>query len=396
MLKLIKHKNKEKNQKKTQKSRNSCVELTISGYNIERTLNFLCSKNVEFFEVEKYNIKQARIQIRRKDKKFVKKCLEERKIEITNEKNVGFFKLTNFFKLRYGILIGLFLAFALVIVLSNFMLKIEVLGAESVDCNEIISFLNQNGVAPFKHLNSISTEQVEKLVLDNFDRVSSVSAIKKGCSIVINIKEKVINEDFEDLANLSPLLATQNGMITEINLIQGTLLVKVGDIVRVGDALVAPYTLDSNGKQIPIVPKAEITADVWLTGSCEHEENAIKKERTGESVSFRQTTLFGLPIFSNKGEVPFENYDVEIKTSYLTNYIIPIKYEEIFYFETKYVIIEKKFEEVKDSLILQAKKNALMQVSDATNIKNEDCSYSQNGNKWVVTYTVTISKNIAV
>lgn len=91
MLKLIKHKNKEKNQKKTQKSRNSCVELTISGYNIERTLNFLCSKNVEFFEVEKYNIKQARIQIRRKDKKFVKKCLEERKIEITNEKNVGFF-----------------------------------------------------------------------------------------------------------------------------------------------------------------------------------------------------------------------------------------------------------------------------------------------------------------
>lgn len=396
MWKLIRRKNKEKSVKKTKKSRNSCIEMEISGYNIERTLNFLCSKNVEFYEVEKYNLKQARIQIKPKDKKFVKQFLAERKIEVESEKYVGLFKLSNFFKVRYGILIGLFLAISLVIVMSNFMLKIDVIGAENVDAAEIVTMLEENGVSPFTHLNSIQTEQVEKLVLQHFDKVSSVSAIKKGCTIVINIKEKVINDEFEDLENISPLLATQNGMITDITLIQGTLLVKVGDIVKVGDPLVAPYTFDSNGKQIPIVPKAKIMADVWLTGKEEHTESYIKKERTGDFVSFRQTTLFGSPIFSNLSECPFENYDIEEKICYLTDYVIPIKYKEIFYFETKCVIIEKKFEDVKDELFAQAKKNALMQVGGDVDIKNEDCTYAQNGDKWIVTYTVTINKNIAI
>lgn len=396
MWKLIKRKNKEKSDKKSKKSRNSCIEMEITGYNIERTLNFLCSKNIQFYEVEKYNLKQARIQIKPKDKKFVKQFLAERKIEIDSEKYVGLFKFTNFFKIRYGILIGLFLAISLIIIMSNFMLKIDVVGAEKVDAGEIVAMLEENGVSPFTHLNSIQTEQVEKLVLQHFDKVSSVSAIKKGCTIVINIKEKVINDEFENLENVSPLLATQNGMITDITLIQGTLLVKVGDIVKIGDPLVAPYTIDSNGKQIPIVPKAKIMADVWLTGKTEHTENYLKKERTGQFVSFRQTTLFGMPIFSNLDESPYENYDIEEKVGYLTNYVIPIKYKEIFYFETKCVIIEKKFENVKDELTSQAKKNALMQVGEDVDIKNEDCAYAQNGDRWVVVYTITINKNIAI
>ena len=141
MWKLIRRKNKEKSVKKTKKSKNSCIEMEISGYNIERTLNFLCSKNVEFYEVEKYNLKQARIQIKPKDKKFVKQFLAERKIEVESEKYVGLFKLSNFFKVRYGILIGLFLAISLVIVMSNFMLRIDVIGAENVDAAEIVAML---------------------------------------------------------------------------------------------------------------------------------------------------------------------------------------------------------------------------------------------------------------
>lgn len=393
MWKLIK-KNKQKTSKKSKKNKKSCVELKISGYNLERTLNFLCAKNVEFYEVEKINPKNARIQIKSKDKKLVKKSLEERKIAVISENYVGLLKVRNFFRLRYGFLIGLFLAVVMIIVLSNFMLNIEVMGTEKLNAKDIVSMLNDNGIYTFKHLNSVSTEQVEKLIIENFDEVSSVSAIKKGCSIIINLKEKVINEEFENLENLSPLLAKQNGIITEIDLIQGTPLVKVGDIVKVGQALIAPYTLDSNGKQIPIVPKANIMADIWLEGCCEHDETVMKTERTGNVVSYRQTTLFGFPLFSNIDKAPFQEYEMEIKESCLTNQILPIKYKEIFYFETKCVIIEKDFESVKEQLILQAKQNALNQITDNNVIKSEDCSYAKNGSKWIITYTITVNKDI--
>ena len=387
-MKLIKRKNRS--------GRNSCVEFFIKGYNIERALNFLSNKGVEFFEVEKYDIKSARIQFKVKYRKIVKKYLKEHKFTIEKEKFLGFAYIFNFFKMRWGFGAGAFVVIAFFIVMNNFCLQLNIFGVDDGLKSEIVALLESNGVSAMSDIDGISTEEVEKIILDNFENVSMVSAVKKGNSILINIKEKLNNEDYEGLTKLSPLLATQNGLITEINLIQGTLLVKAGDVVRVGDPLVAPYTLDASGKRIPIIPKAEVVADIWVTGMSEHKEVEAKTTRTGNFVSFRESSFLGKTIFSNMGEAPFDNYEIEVKSSYLAEYIFPILYKEIFYFETKCDIIEIAFEEIRDEKIEEAKKQAYMQVLDASKIKAEDCSISLNNDKWVVVYTITLSGNIAV
>ena len=104
----------------------SCVEFLINGYNIERALNELAKKGVVFFEIEKFDIKSARVQIRIKDKKVVKKYLNERKILIEKEKFLGFSWILQFFKRRVGIVFGAVVALALLIVLNNFFLKVDV------------------------------------------------------------------------------------------------------------------------------------------------------------------------------------------------------------------------------------------------------------------------------
>lgn len=373
----------------------SCVEIDICGYNLERTLNFLCGHGVDFLEIKKHDLKNATVQIKPANKNYVVKYLTERKFEIKSIKYRGFCGTLDFFKHRVGIIIGIFVLISFLIVMNNFLFNIQINGCEKISSDEIVNLLNENGYKNFTNLNSVDTKKIEKLVLDNFSQISMCSAIVRGNSIVINVKEKILNEEYENLGKLSPLLATQNGLITEIDLIQGTVLVKVGDIVKVGDPLVAPYTLDSNGKQIPIVPKAKILAEVWISGESEHEECVAKQERTGKFVSFRQTTINNATIFSNiKEQVPFENFEKEEKTTYLTNYILPIKYKEIFYYETKSVIIEKKFEDVKQQKIDEAKKVAMLQVEN-NQILNENFDVVQKDGKFVVNYVITIKKDIA-
>ena len=230
--------------------------------------------------------------------------------------------------------------------------------------------------------------------MENFDDVSLVSVVKKGCSLIINIKEKLKNEEMENLNNLSPLVATEDGIIKHINLIQGTLCINEGDIVKKGDKLVLPYTIDSEGKQIPITPKAEILAEVWITGISKHSESEAKVTRTGNYILSRETSLCGIPIFSNNVENTYSEYEVETRENYLSSKFLPIKYKETFYFETICDIINIDFNAVKEKKLEEAKNNAFSKIDDTLNIINENFSISENFGNYVITYTLTAEKDI--
>lgn len=377
------------------KFKKSCVLLSLDGCNLERTLNFLCNKNIELFGVERTGTKTAKIFVKPKDKQQAIKLLKEKNIKITSEKNFGFFKTYSFFKLRWGFLVGAFLAISLFVVLSNFLLKIEIYGTESLNSNEIIKVLKENKISAFKNLNNISSKEVEEILIENFEDISLVSVVKKGTSLIVNIKEKLKNEEFENLYAQKPILASEDGIIKNINLIQGSLNVKVGDIVKKGDVLVLPYTVDSAGKQIPICPKAEILAEVWFTGTAKHSQTETVVSRTGRVLKKRETSLLGMPIFCGGEENVFEQFEVEEKENYLSTQILPIKYKETFYFETKCDIIEIDFSDVKDKKIEDAKNEAFSKCDENIEITKENCSISENFGTFVVTYTITAEKDIA-
>ena len=370
------------------------VIFKICGYNIERTMNFLCEKGVNFLEFEKTDLKHAKVRIKKQDEKYFLQIISKLKIEVISKKDCGVNFAFSFLKKRFGLLIGLFLVFACFIVLNNFLFRIEVYGCENTKESEIVSLLNEKGYHLFRNMNSFNNEDVEKCVMDNFNNVSMVSAIKRGNSIVLNIKEKLLNDEYENLDDLEPLKSTKNGIITNITLIQGTLLVKVGDIVKVGDELVAPYTIDSNGNTIPIMPKASISLNSWVEGKVFQEKVEKKVERTGNYVSQRETKFLGVTIFSNfEKEVNFKNYERVEKQCYLSNFILPIKYREVFYFETKCDIINVNFEDVKQKKIDEAK-NLALQNAEGKEILSESVNISETPEMFIIDYIITIKDEI--
>ncbi|MCI6542423.1 MAG: sporulation protein YqfD [Firmicutes bacterium] len=381
--------------KKEKKSHRKSVTLFLSGYNLERCLNILSNKGINLFSVVKKDAKNSEIEVLSEDEKYVTEFLKSKNIEIKEKKYNGLAKIGRTFVSRLGVAIGIFVCFCVYIVASGYTLKIEVMGNEKSSDEEIVKVLAENGVGVFSPLNRKSNGEIERIILDNFDEVSMVSVVKRGTSIIVNIKEKLLNKEYEDLDKTNSLVATEDGIITDIKLIQGTLLVKVGDTVRAGDPLVAPYVIDSSGNKIPIEPKAEISADVWLSGEATFEETKQVTKRTGNYVTQRKMTFLDKEIVTSKEDIPFMYYDIETKEEYLSDYILPIKYTTIIYHELETQTIVQSFSDVEKEVVQEAKNLAKSRMIEGDEIKAQNYITYEKDGKTTVSYSITVKRTIS-
>lgn len=385
-IKIFKRAKKEKRSKKTS------VTFSLSGYNFERWLNVLSNKGVEVLSAEKIDVKNSKLEVEIEREKQVETFLKSKNFQVVGKQYNGLARPLKFFGTHFGIIIGIFLCFCFYVVASGYVWRIEIMGNENVNSNEIIEVLDENGVSIFSPLNRNSNEEIEKIVLNNFKNVSMVSVVKKGTSIIVNIKEKlIINEN----QGFGALLASEDGTIKNIKLIQGTPVVKVGDIVRAGDELVAPYVVDSSGNCIPIEPKAEITFEFLLSGQSVHNNTVQVQKRTGRNVCERKMSFLDREIVTTKVEVPFESYELERRETYLSTSTLPLKYVTLIYHEIENVTIEKSFSEVKDEKIQEAKSLAFARKAEQDSVVYENYVITEKDSQTIVDYVVCVERTVA-
>lgn len=384
-IKIFKRAKKEKRSKKTS------VTFSLSGYNFERWLNVLSNKGVEILSAEKIDVKNSKLEVEIEREKQVETFLKSKNFQVVGKQYNGLARPLKFFGTHFGIIIGIFLCFCFYVVASGYVWRIEIMGNENVNSNEIIEVLDENGVSIFSPLNRNSNEEIEKIVLNNFKNVSMVSVVKKGTSIIVNIKEKLITNENQ---GFGALLASEDGTIKNIKLIQGTPVVKVGDVVRAGDELVAPYVVDSSGNCIPIEPKAEITFEFLLSGQSVHNNTVQVQKRTGRNVCERKMSFLDREIVTTKVEVPFENYELERSETYLSTSTLPLKYVTLTYHEIENVTIEKSFSEVKDEKIQEAKSLAFARKAEQDSVVYENYVITGKGDQTIVDYVVCVERTV--
>lgn len=384
-----------KKEKKLKKSYRSSVFLWLSGYNLERYLNQLSAKGINFFYIEKINLKESIVEVSSSDEKNVEKFFKSKNIVVTQKKYNGFSKLKKIFKARFGIFVGALICLCFFAISSGFVWRIEVYGNERILTEEIEQVLSDNGVSFLSSLNSKSNFEIEKILMDNFEDVSMVSVVKKGCSIIVNIKEKVVNDEYENIDTASAVVATEDGIITEIQLISGTLLVKVGDVVRAGDVLVAPYIIDSSGQQIPTIAKANIFANVSLSGQVVFEAKKEITKRTGNFVVERKMTFLDKEIVTSRAEIPYLLYELEVQETLLSDYLLPITYTTTTYYELEQVTVEADFESERESLVQEAKNLAGLRLNENDVVVEENSVVTEQDGKIFVNYVYIVTRNIS-
>ena len=366
------------------------VMFEIKGYNQEKFFNTL-SKEYAIFDIKREDKERSFFKVKASDEKRVTAEIKENGFEILAIKREGFvFKIRKVL-LSYGIIAGIIFGFLFYIIQGLFIRNIEVWGNEKINDSEIIEFIDDNIGNKLKK--NVNSKELENKIFNNFDGLSFVSVAIIGQTIIVNIKEEIIPDEMK--GNFQPIYSQYDALITEIELIQGTICVKVGDIIEKGEILVQPYIINSSGEQMPVKPLANIKADVWVVGEEIHNSSYQEVYRTGKKIVNNQVFLGALSIYKKQTENPFESFEVMIEEKKLVqNNLLPFKLQTTTYYQTEKREVNQSFEEVKQEVVSKARKKVLQKIEDCDIIKKEHTVIRECGNLTTVSYIITITKNI--
>ncbi len=365
-------------------------KFKISGLNQEKLLNEI-SKNVTLCEIDRHSKSNTTFKCSYFDHKKVEKILKKKGVKVESVTHEGLIYRIKNMLTSYGLIVAIIMFSIFYFVQNQFVVQYQVQGVDKLSSADVVEFVKSNFSS---NKNLIDTEQIEIGLVENFEEISFASCIIKGQTLVINIKEKLLPDQI--YGDFAPLVAQKSGKITQINLISGTLCVKVGDFVQAGDVLVLPYTIDTSGEIQKVEAQAEIIADVYNEGSADHYETYIEVTRTGRVAMQNEITLFGLTIYTFKEDFEFEMYEVETEyVNLIENLFLPFKIRKTFIYELVENVIESDFEDVKEEYIEKAREKALENVENCDTIKEEYYTLRHLAGVTIVNYCIVTEESIA-
>ena len=359
------------------------VNIKVEGFFIERFINICISKKILLWNMkrEKSTILYANIGIQ--DYKKLKNIAKKTKTRISIQSKKGMPFLLHRYRKR-KIFVGLLaIIFIALFMMSKFIWNIEVKGNTRISKIEILEELSKNGLKIGTYKGKINANSViNKIRLDRED-IAWIGIDIEGTNAIVEIKEtskapEIINEN--EYCNI---ISNKEGMITKINVQNGTAVVKEGDIVKEGDTLVLGY-LEGKYTGIRYVhAKADIEAKIWYS----KKEKVFLKQQirvpTGATEQKYTLNINNFKINFYKTLSKFKNYDTineNKKLKIFSNFYLPIelikktnceyKYEEKIYTEEELTqITQEKIEKELEEEIVQTENI----INKQTNIyPNED------------------------
>ena len=226
------------------------VHVSLKGVNLNRIYKECKKNNLELFNIDRKDYKNIEFDIKTNNIKTLKIIANSQKYEYKEANNSSIFKLLNFLKFRFGILIGT-LFFVIVNIFSSFFVwDIKIYGNSKVTNAEILQVLKNQNISVGGVYKSSNLENIETTLTNSIESISLCSVIKKGTSIIVNIKEKLEIGDITSINADNDIVAIKNMTIIDLNVVSGTALKKVGDSVKAGETIVASYIINNKGEKV--------------------------------------------------------------------------------------------------------------------------------------------------
>lgn len=143
------------------------------------------------------------------------------------------------YKFRVGIYLGLVCAIALVFFAHRFVWDIEVTGNENITSSEIIEILREHGFAVGSYIPAVNTDRIENKILIDSERISWMSINIIGTVAEVQIRENVTSNKENVSTKPANLVASKSGLIEEVRIFRGKVMVGAGKYVNKGDLLVS-------------------------------------------------------------------------------------------------------------------------------------------------------------
>lgn len=327
------------------------VRIEVEGYYIERFINICNSRKILIWNLKREKNVKLFLNIGISDFKKLGEIARKTKcrVKIQNKKGIPF--LLNRYKKRR--IFGIFLIILIILIYfsSLFVWNVDIIVKDDLEINGIKDDLESLGLKRGIGKSKIDTEYIiNKLLLDRGD-ISWIGIDIEGTSAIVSIVKADESPDIVDNRDYSNIVAKKDGMITKIIARNGTVKVKVGDIVQKGTVLIEGVMEGKYTEARKVHSLGEVQAKVWYTKSGRVYFKQNVKSKTGKEeikyeLNFNNYTLKLYDKFSK-----FDLYDTERISKNLKlgkNFYLPIGITKIINKEEYEEQVQYNIEEAKE------------------------------------------------
>ena len=243
----------------------------------------------------------------------LKRLCQMRNIALTLGARGGLPWLAVCYRRRVGLMLGVLVAVALMILSQRFIWDVRISGNEELTRAQVLEELGACGFGIGSYIPDLQTEVVENRVLLASERIAWISLYVDGTVAKVQIIE---NKAPPTPPSHKPanLVAAVDGQIESVELLRGNCMVAVGQAVRAGELLVSGlYDSNAVGYRYTraagrILARTERTVTVNIPLHYDQKESGDPK--------INQTDLnffgFSIKIFKSTGNLPI-SYDIIYK-----------------------------------------------------------------------------------
>ncbi|MGR6835426.1 sporulation protein YqfD [Syntrophomonas erecta] len=266
------------------------INIKLRGRNLEKIINLALSRGIFINDVTRKD-DSLHFKIRASALDALKSIADENgyNLEVTSSKGLPFYQ--KLLRRRLGFVGGAVIFVIALYLLSSFVWFIEVSGPKNIEPNRILTVVAQYGVYQGAPKWSFSCNEVEEALLRDISELTYARLDIRGVKARIEVVEKVLPR--EEITGPCHMIASRDGVVEEILVLDGEPAVKEGDAVARGDILISgvvfpkpnPYMVAEGGQeQEEVQPeivraRGEVKARVWYEG---YGECRMREERLVE------------------------------------------------------------------------------------------------------------------
>lgn len=356
------------------------VRITIEGYFIERLMNLCSNKGILIWNSKRKKTTLLEANVSIKDFRQIVKIAKQAKCKVSIKQKKGLPFIFNRYRKRKIFFFSLILIIVAIVSLSNFVWNIEVIGNEKIDKKEIIQTLKKEGLEVGTLKNKVNTKEIiNKMRLDRND-LAWIGIDIRGTNAIVKVVEADKKPDIIKEDEYCNIVATKAGIIEKVNAINGTPLVKKGDVIKEGTLVIGGWLEGKYTGTRYVHANGSVQAKVWYTQNERVELNQVISRKTENEETKYSVRINNFTINFYKTLSKFKKYDTieqNKKIKLFSDFYLPIEIIQ----KNNYELIEETItytkEQAKQKAEEEAKKKLDEQVKVKENILNTYINYQE-------------------
>ncbi len=242
--------------------------ITVSGRYPERFFNACAGRHILIWNVFPHSQTVVRCCISNRGFCLLPKVAKKTNVQVKIVKKCGLPVMLKQLKKRKVFLFGIVFFFLFLIILNQFIWKIEIVGCQRVSARVVRETLAECGLKVGVFRPKLDEKKLQNQMLLKMPELAWLWADKSGSRVTVEVKERVPRPEMFDKNDFCNLVAERDGVIDSMIVKGGTPMVALGDTVQQGDILVSGLILSEKGVEPQKVQAdAEIYARVWYEKS---------------------------------------------------------------------------------------------------------------------------------